>query len=223
MQISRNDNLKLNKDKCSFRCRRIPFFWEITSRDGVQLDPDKVHIPTEMPPPQNKNVSVINNHTQKRCSNTTVMTSMHLTIHTLIQHMHHTQTWSKSLNSRLAATMEPPHKLRPGKSQHKAEHQCYRNMQTHVRIHDNIQNMWCNTKWWAPISTYIICHWQLAHDQSRNKARHNPYWTLYDNLAVIDGIGLKGKRMVIPTSLLQHVLDQLHNNHTEIEKICLLT
>ena len=31
-------NLKLNKGKCHFKCTSIPFFGEIVSRDGVQLD-----------------------------------------------------------------------------------------------------------------------------------------------------------------------------------------
>ena len=34
-----NVNLKLNKEKCHFRCTSIPFFSEVVSRDGVQLDP----------------------------------------------------------------------------------------------------------------------------------------------------------------------------------------
>ena len=32
-------NLKLNKDKCHFRCMSIPFLGEVVSREGVQLDP----------------------------------------------------------------------------------------------------------------------------------------------------------------------------------------
>ena len=28
-------NLKLNKDKCHFRCTSIPFFDEVVSRDGI--------------------------------------------------------------------------------------------------------------------------------------------------------------------------------------------
>ena len=32
-------NLKLNEDKCHFRCTSIPFFGEIVSRDGMQPDP----------------------------------------------------------------------------------------------------------------------------------------------------------------------------------------
>ena len=32
-------NLKLNKEKCHFRCMSIPFFGEVVSRDGVQPDP----------------------------------------------------------------------------------------------------------------------------------------------------------------------------------------
>ena len=48
-------NLKLNKDKCHFRCMSIPFFGEIISRDDVQLDLQKISALTEMPAPKNKN------------------------------------------------------------------------------------------------------------------------------------------------------------------------
>ena len=47
-------NLKLNKDKCHFRCTLIPFFGEIISKDGVWPDPRKVKALTKMPPPNNK-------------------------------------------------------------------------------------------------------------------------------------------------------------------------
>ena len=47
-------NLKLNKEKCHFRCMSIPFFGEVVSRQGVQLDPQKVRPLTEMLVPKNK-------------------------------------------------------------------------------------------------------------------------------------------------------------------------
>ena len=47
-------NLKLNKDKCHFRCTSIPFFGEVVSRQEVQSDPQKVRALTEMPAPKNK-------------------------------------------------------------------------------------------------------------------------------------------------------------------------
>ena len=40
---------------------------------------------------------------------------------------------------------------------------------------------------------------------------------------VIDGIILKGRHIIIPNSLRQQVLDQLHTNHMGIEKMKLLT
>ena len=47
-------NLKLNKDKCHFRCISIPFFGEVVSREGIQWDPQKIRALTEMPAPKNK-------------------------------------------------------------------------------------------------------------------------------------------------------------------------
>ena len=35
LQICRNEILKLNKDKCHFRCTSVPFFEEVISRLGV--------------------------------------------------------------------------------------------------------------------------------------------------------------------------------------------
>ena len=49
-------NLKLNKDKCHFRCTLIPFFGEVVSRDGVQPDLGKIKALTKMPAPKNKKV-----------------------------------------------------------------------------------------------------------------------------------------------------------------------
>ena len=48
-------NFKLNKEKCHFRCTSIPFFGEVVSRVGVQLDLQKISALTKMPvPPQKK-------------------------------------------------------------------------------------------------------------------------------------------------------------------------
>ena len=47
-------NLKLNKDKCHFRCTSIPFFGEVVTGQGVQPDPQKFRALTEMPAPKNK-------------------------------------------------------------------------------------------------------------------------------------------------------------------------
>ena len=47
-------NLKLNKEKCHFRCISIPFFREVICREGVQPDPQKIKVFTDMPAPKNK-------------------------------------------------------------------------------------------------------------------------------------------------------------------------
>ena len=40
-------NLKLNKDKCHFRCTSIPFFGEVVSREVIQPDPQKIRALTK--------------------------------------------------------------------------------------------------------------------------------------------------------------------------------
>ena len=47
-------NLKLNKDKCHFRCTSILFFGKVVSRKGIQPDPQKVRALTKMLAPRNK-------------------------------------------------------------------------------------------------------------------------------------------------------------------------
>ena len=47
-------NLKLNKDKCHFRCTSIPFFGKVISREGIQPDPQKIKALTDMLAPKNK-------------------------------------------------------------------------------------------------------------------------------------------------------------------------
>ena len=55
LQRCKEVNLKLNKEKCHFRCTSIPFFGEGLSRRGVQPDPQKIKALMDMPPPNNKN------------------------------------------------------------------------------------------------------------------------------------------------------------------------
>ena len=45
-----------------------------------------------------------------------------------------------------------------------------------------------------------------------------PYWSYRNELAVIDGIILKGWHIAISNSLRQQVINQLHTNHMGIEK-----
>ena len=47
-------NLKLNKEKCHFRCTSIPFFGKVILRKGIQPDPQKSKALTDMPASNNK-------------------------------------------------------------------------------------------------------------------------------------------------------------------------
>ena len=46
--------LKLNKNKCHFRCMSISFFGKVVSRKGIQPDPENVKALTDMLVPKNK-------------------------------------------------------------------------------------------------------------------------------------------------------------------------
>ena len=54
LQICRQVNLKLNKDKCYFRCTSVQIFSGVISRHGEQPDPQKLKARTNMLPPKTK-------------------------------------------------------------------------------------------------------------------------------------------------------------------------
>ena len=54
LQICRQVNLKLNKDKCHFRCMQVLFFGKIISRHGLKCNPRKLKEMKEIPPPKNQ-------------------------------------------------------------------------------------------------------------------------------------------------------------------------
>ena len=70
------------------------------------------------------------------------------------------------------------------------------------------------------LKTFIIAGWPHNKDELQTDIR--PYWPYRDELAVIDGVLLKGRYIIIPDSLKQQVITQLHINHMGIEKTKLL-
>ena len=58
MQICHLEKLKPNKNKCHFRCIKMPFFAEMISEEGVQPDLKKLHTLIEKPL-NNKRVAII--------------------------------------------------------------------------------------------------------------------------------------------------------------------
>ena len=62
----------------------------------------------------------------------------------------------------------------------------------------------------------IITGWPSMKDELHSNL--TPYWSYRDDLAVIDGMVMKGRCIIIPAVLKQQVLDQLHLNHMGIKK-----
>ena len=67
---------------------------------------------------------------------------------------------------------------------------------------------------------FIITGWPNSKDEVSDDLK--PYWSYRDELAVIGSVVLKGRHIIMPNSLKQQVLDQLHINHMGIEKVKLL-
>ena len=66
------------------------------------------------------------------------------------------------------------------------------------------------------LKKFIIAGWPNTKDELHINIRL--YWPYRDKLAVIDSKILKGRHIVIPDSLKQQVLTQLHTCHMGIEK-----
>ena len=66
----------------------------------------------------------------------------------------------------------------------------------------------------------IITGWRDSRDEPHVDLQ--PYWSYRDELAVIDGIILRGKCIIMLNSLREWELNQLHTNHMGIEKTKLL-
>ena len=67
---------------------------------------------------------------------------------------------------------------------------------------------------------FIITGWPYSKDEISEELKQ--YWSYRDKLAVIDGIMIKARHIIIPNSFRQQVLDQLHINHMGIEKTKLI-
>ena len=52
LQVSRQVNLKLNKDKCHFKCTQVLFLGKTISRNAVKPNAQKHKAMIEIPPPQ---------------------------------------------------------------------------------------------------------------------------------------------------------------------------
>ena len=70
------------------------------------------------------------------------------------------------------------------------------------------------------LKTFIMAGWPHTKDELHTNIR--PYWLYRDKLVVIDGVILKGRCIIIPDSLKQQVLTQLHTNYMGIENTKLL-
>ena len=64
------------------------------------------------------------------------------------------------------------------------------------------------------LSELILCVWPSTKLQ--------PYWSIRDEIAIIDGIAMKGRRIIIHAVLQDRVLKQLHLSHMGTEKTLLL-
>ena len=66
------------------------------------------------------------------------------------------------------------------------------------------------------LQCFIITGWPDDREQLHPDIK--PYWSIKDDMSVIDGVIMKGRCIIIPKVLQQWVLDQLYVNHMGMEK-----
>ena len=79
-----------------------------------------------------------------------------------------------------------------------------------------------NTKRCASARAKGIYHKGLAYKTEDVVLDIQKYWPMRHELAMIDGVAIKGKHVIIPSQLQTQILRQLHSSHMGIEKMGLL-
>ena len=85
-------------------------------------------------------------------------------------------------------------------------------------IHD-IQEATTSDVHLQELNAYIIKGWLHKKDVVQDLQQ---YWPIRHELALIDGMAIKGKLFIVPSQLHVQILIQLHSNNMGIEKIRLL-
>ena len=70
------------------------------------------------------------------------------------------------------------------------------------------------------LKSYIIQGWPHTKGDIEHVMQKN--WPIRHGLAMIDGTVMKGKQIIIPFTLHNQILEQLHSNHMDIDKTRLL-
>ena len=66
----------------------------------------------------------------------------------------------------------------------------------------------------------MLHSWPSTKNEAHKELQ--PWWSSRDEIANIDGIVIKGRRLIIPTSLQDKAISQLHINHRGIDKARML-
>ena len=66
------------------------------------------------------------------------------------------------------------------------------------------------------LSTYVIHDWPMTRAEVREEVKL--YWSFRDKVVVINGIMMKGRRILIPALLQKRALEPLYANHIDIKK-----
>ena len=61
------------------------------------------------------------------------------------------------------------------------------------------------------LAELIIHSWPSTKDEVCTDMQ--PYWSFHDEIAFIERIAIKGRRIIIPTSLKHKTIKQLHMHH----------
>ena len=110
----------------------------------------------------------------------------------------------------------------PGTHWYEHKDACHQHISKYISMHIN-KRLQATPRGEADLqklNLYIIQSWSYKKDEVEQSMKH--YWPFRIGLAIIDGIAMMGRRIIIPFLLQRQILEQLHSNHMGIENARLL-
>ena len=141
---------------------------------------------------------------------------VHTTQDPLIQSKYIVQTcWTRSVHSRFAFKAKSQ-----GRQRWNNNGYLHNTIDTAIDIPEcmtiqDIQQATIKDDHWQELRQHIISCWPENRNEVPQETR--PYWTIRDGMAVIDGIIMKGRWIVISRELQKQAMSQPHNSNIGVE------
>ncbi|KAL5004373.1 hypothetical protein ScPMuIL_017829 [Solemya velum] len=225
MERSVKHGLVLNHSKCSIKVPSMEFFGQIYSDQGIKPDPAKIEDLADMKVPESKQelqeflglLTYLSPFIPNLAEKASVLRDLLKEDVTFLWEPHHAvafENLKKTISDQ--STLKLPTTKRSETIDLDIRVDFVRftpEKITQLRTESRNDPVLCE------LSEVITNGWPETIKTLPETIR--PYWSMRDELSVENGIVLKGTRIVVPTSMREEILSQLHYGHLGIEKTCL--